>query len=523
MHRLVAAILLAPVLAAAAPPSLLRVGNGAEPETLDPHRMQTSMAVNIAHDLYEGLTSVSPRGEVIGGAASHWDVADEGRRYTFHLRPSLRWSNGDAVTAEDFVAGLRRGVDPATTGAYAAVLAPIRNASEILAGEMPAEKLGVEAIDARTLRVQLTGPTPYLPGLLSLPVSFPIHQPSLARHGSQFARPGRLVGNGPYVLDEWILQSHIRLQRNPNYWNDAATRIDTVYFYPTEDRNSELKRYRAGELDYTFNVPKVQAPWLRAQFGKELRVATFLDTYYVGFNCTRPPFRDQPGLRRALAMVLDRDLIVQKVLHGLGRPALGWVPDAVADHQPQQPAWGSWPMSQRLAEARRLYEAAGYSSDQPLELELRYGTDPNDKRLVTVIAAMWQQTLGMRVRLVNQELKVFASELKLRNLTQAFLWDWQGDYDDASTYTDVLQSSRRQNYEGWSNPAYDALLAKAGKEPDKNRRAQLLQQAEALMLEETPLTPVYVNVSTHLVKPHVAGWEDNVLDYHYSKDLWIRP
>jgi oligopeptide transport system substrate-binding protein len=517
------ALLGAPGLAIASDPVVLRAGNGAEPETLDPQKMQTPMAINVAHDLYEGLTGISPKGEVVPAAASHWEVSRDGRLYTFHLRPRLKWSNGESLTAEDFAAGLRRAVDPATGGAYAAVLSPIRNADQILAGEMPAEELAVEASDARTLKILLKGPTPYLPGLLTLPIAYPVHRPTLRKFGPQFLRPGRLVGNGAYVLDEWVVQSHVRVGRNRNYWNDANTRIDAVYFYPTEDTNSELKRYRAGELDYTFRIPRVQAPWLREHFGRELRIATFLDTYYIGFNCTQLPFRDQPQLRRALAMVIDRDVLVNKVLHGLGRAAHGWIPDAVSGHEPQAPAWAAWPMAQRIAEAQRLYAQAGYGADRALEVELRFGTESNDKRMATVVAAMWKQALGVRARLVRQEPKVLISQLKLRNVTQAFFWDWQGDYDDPSTYTDLLHSTRRQNYAGWNSPEYDALLGKAALQANPERRRKILQDAELLMLDATPLTPLYFNVSAHLVKPWVAGWEDNVLDYHYSKDLRILP
>jgi ABC-type oligopeptide transport system substrate-binding subunit len=513
-----ALLLCAPLVTGAA---VLRIGNGAEPETLDPQKMQTPHAINIAHDLYEGLTSVSPEGEVVGGAASDWDVTDAGTIYTFHLRPRLRWSNGDALSADDFVAGLRRGVDPATGGVYAAVLAPIANADQILAADAAADTLGVDAPDARTLRIRLKGPTPYLPGLLTLPVAFPIHQPTLKQYGAQFAREGRLVSNGPYQLDTWVVQARIRLQRSANYWNDAATQIETVEYFPTEDRSAELKRYRAGELDVTYNIPRTQVQWLRDNFGGELHLATYLDTYYVGFNCTQPPFAEQPGLRRALAMVIDRDIIASKVLRGLGRAARGWVPEAVHDHSPQAPTWAAWPMAQRLAEARKLYAQAGYGDDHPLQIELRHTLDPNDKRIATVIAAMWKQTLGVQAQLAAQEPKVFASALKMRSVTQAFLWDWIGDYDDPSTYTDVLRSDRGQNYEGWRSLDYDQLLGDAAVQADRKRRQALLGEAEALLLDQTPLTPIYFNVSSRLIKPQVRGWSDNVLDYHYSKDLRI--
>lgn len=498
---------------------VLRIGNGQEPETLDPHRGESVSTANLLRDLYEGLTAVAPDGRVVPGAARGWEIAQGGRVYTFHLRPQARWSNGDPLTADDFVAGLRRSVDPATGSSFAGILAPIVNATAISAGRLPPQALAVSAPDAETLRIHLNAPAPQLLGLLAHPSTFPIHQPSLREWGAAFARPGRLISNGAYRLQDWVVQSRVTLQRNPHYWNDAATQIERVLYLPTEDLSSELKRYRADELDITFQIPLVQAPWIRQHLGDELRLATYLGVYYYGFNLTRAPFKDNRALRQALAMAIDRELIVEKVMNGVAQPAAGWVPPGTAGHVPQAVAWMGWSRERQLAEARHLYAAAGYSAQQPLEIELRYNTHEDHKRIAVVVAAMWKQHLGVRTRLFNEESKVFLNNRRMRKLTQVFRATWIGDYDDVSSFTDILHSAHGQNDTGWADAEYDALLAQAAASADPRQRSTLLAAAEARVLSEWPVIPIYWYVSKHLVKPRVRGWQDNLLDYHYSKDL----
>lgn len=245
----------APPTAGSAPNAFHR-GNGTEPDTLDPHRSEeTAAAAAILRDLYEGLVTEAADSSLVPGAAERWEVSDGGLTYTFHLRDDGRWSNGDAVVAADFVAGLRRTVDPATASSYAQILYPIENAEAVVTGEAPPEALGVEALDKRTLEIRLETPTPYLLGLLTHSSTYPVHRPSLAEHGDRFARPGRLVSNGPYRLTEWVVQSHVNAERNRHYWDAADVAIDEVYYYPIENRESELSRYRAGELDYTIRIP----------------------------------------------------------------------------------------------------------------------------------------------------------------------------------------------------------------------------------------------------------------------------
>lgn len=519
MMRTAALLIISLWVAVADADTTLRIGNGGEPETLDPQRAAGVSTGNILRDLDEGLTAIGPGGDALPAAAERWEVDADGLRWIFHLRDGARWSNGDAVTADDFVAGLRRTVDPATGSGYARMLDVIANAGAVASGRLAAVQLGVEALDARTLQIRLALPAPYLPGLLSHPSTFPVHRPSLREYGRDFARPGRLVSNGAYRLVEWSVQSRVVLERNRYYWNNAETAIDTVVYYPTEDLNSELKRYRADELEISSAIPTAQAPWIRAHLGPELHVANYLGSYYYGYNLTQPPFRAAPALRRALSMAVDREIITAKLLHGIVQPAYGWIPPGVADYTPQQPDWATWPRERRLAEARRLYAESGYSPARPLQVEIRYNTQDDNKRIAVVIAAMWKQALGAEVRLVNEEWKVFLQNRRLKRVTQVFRSSWIGDYDDASAFAEILRSTHGRNDSGYVSARYDGLLDEAAREADAGRRRASLEAAERLMLDEAPILPIYYYASKHLVKPRVLGWQDNILDYHYSKDL----
>lgn len=503
----------------AAEPSTLRIGNGTEPETLDPHRASGVSTLNIVRDLYEGLTAIAPDGAVVPAAAQRWRTSDDGLIWTFELRADARWSNGDPVTAADFAAGLRRTVDPATGSGFAGMLAVIANATQVSRGALVPLMLAVDALDERQLRIRLIRPAPHLPSLLSHPACFPVHRASLALGIEATATPSRVISNGAYRLAEWAPQSRVVLERNPRYWNNTQTAIDRVIYLPTEDQNSELKRYRADELDITSTVPTAQAPWLRAHLAAELHLATYLGSYFYGFNLTQPPFRDQPKLREALAMVVDRELIVDKLLHGLAEPAYGFVPPGLRGYTAQQPAWAGLSKAERLAEARRLYAASGYSAEHPLSVEIRYNTQDDNKRIAVVIAAMWKQALGVEVRLVNEEWKVFLQNRRQRRVTQVFRSSWIGDYDDPGAFADILRSTHGRNDSGYASRSYDALLAAAEAESDPQRRNAAYAQAERAMLEDLPILPIYFYRSKHLVKPRVQGWQDNLLDYHYAKDL----
>jgi oligopeptide transport system substrate-binding protein len=269
---------------------VLHWGNGAEPQGLDPHKSEGVPSSNIQRDLFDGLINEAPNGDLVPGGAESWELNADGTVYTFRLRPNARWSNGDPVTAEDYAFGLRRSADPATGSRYTFILEPIRNAAKISAGELPPEALGVRAVDDHTLEIALEAPTPYFLGLLTHSSTYPMHRPSVERYGDQVARPGNFVTNGAYMLDEWVAQSHIRLVRNPYYWDNDSTVIDEVWFHAQENRVAEIARYRAGELDITYtDLPVTQLDWIMENLPDELRTGPYLGSYYYGFNMTRPP------------------------------------------------------------------------------------------------------------------------------------------------------------------------------------------------------------------------------------------
>jgi oligopeptide transport system substrate-binding protein len=520
--RLARAWIGASLLALAVPPShavadpgVLRIGNGSEPESLDPQMATGVSAGNILRDLHEGLTARAPRGEVVPAAAESWDWRDDRLQLCLRLREGLRWSNGDPLVAGDFAAGLRRLLDPATAAGYATLFAAVANGDEVIAGKLPASALGIEVLSPQHLCIRLDRPLPSLPALLAHPAASPIHPRDVATPPATDAR----LGNGAYRLFEWRLASRIVLLRNPNYWNDAHTAIDRVVYLPIEDLDSELKRYRADELDVTTAVPAAQARWIDEHLSGQLHVAPYLGSYFYGLNLTRPPFAGNAPLRQALSMAIDRDVIAGKVLHGFGLAAHGLVPPGAGDHSPQAPAWSDWPRAQREAEARRLYAAAGYSAKRPLEVEIRYNTSDDHKRIAVVIAAMWKQVLGADVRLANEEWKVFLRNRRERAVTEVFRNTWIGDSDDALGFLELFGSQHPRNDSGYADAEFDALLRTAEQATEPGARRAALEAAERKLLADAPLLPIHFYTSRHLVKPRVRGWQDNALDWHYTKDL----
>lgn len=491
----------------------LRRGNGADPETLDPQRARSVSAGNVLRDLYEGLVTEGPDGALIPGAAVRWTLSPDGRSWTFILREDLRWSDGSPLVAADFAAGLRRALDPRQPSPNAQLLSPLLNAAAVLSGAQPPESLGVETPDSRTVVLRLERPAPYLPEILAQPVAFPRHPA---------AAPGT-VGNGAYMLVHWRPQAELRLARNPRYREAAAVAIDEVVFVPSEDPAAELKRYRANELDWTDTVPMGQLRWVKRHLGGELLTAPYFGTYFYGFNLTRPPFRDQPGLRRALALTLDREAITSALLGAGERAALSWVPPGVGNYTPQVPDWAAWPAERRLEEARRLYAEAGHSPQNPLRFELRYNSGDNHRRLALAAAWMWREALGAEVTLVNEEYKVFLQNRRQRQVTQLFRGDWIGDFRDAASFAERMLSGTGLDDTGWSSPRYDARVREAAATADPSRRRALLEEAERILLEELPILPVYTYASKHLVKPWVSGAQANIMDHHYSRFLRVDP
>jgi oligopeptide transport system substrate-binding protein len=507
--------------ASARPNTVLLRGVGPDPDTLDPQRARSAESQQILRDLCEGLTALDKNAGVAPGVASEWSTTPDGKTYTFKLRPDARWSNGDKVVAADFVAALRRLVDPATGSGYAQIIDVVDNATDIVAGRKPADTLGVSAPDDATVVIHLATPAPYFPGLLSHSSTCPVHRASLAAHGDSFARAGTMVSNGAFSLKEWVQNSHILVVRNHHYWNDSSTRLDAVRYLLIADENAELTRYRAGELHITAVVPRGQFDWIKANLAAQLHVSPQLNTYFYGFNLRRAPFKDNPGLRRALSLVIDREKLAELVLRVGELPAYSWVPPGVSNYTSQSFDYKSMPWPERLAEARKLYSQAGYSTSNPLRFELRYNTAEVHTKVALAIASAWKEALGAEVRLTAVEFKSLLQDID-RGDVDMFRSSWVGDYNDAYTFLQYLKGNFGINLPHYKNPDYDLLLTRAAAQTDTGQRRALLEEAERLMLHDHPLIPIYFYVNKHLVKPEVDGWYDNVMNVVYSKDLGLR-
>ena len=501
------------------PTNTLQRGLSSDPETLDPHKARSTQAADVLRDLGEALMGYTATGALVPAAAESWEISEDGLVYTFHLRNELRWSNGEPVIAGDFVAAMRRLVNPATAAFYAHMLASIENAEGIISGDIPVSMLGVEAPDDKTLVLRLTQRTPYLLSLLTHPSTFPVHTPSLEMHGESFARPGKLVTNGAYQLEAWIPGSLIALRRNEFYWNNAGTDIDAVNYHVIVNNAAELNRYRAGDLHITNTVPADSFRQVREEYGDQLRVAPYLAIYYYGFNLTKPPFKDNPPLREALSMAIDREQLTATVTGRGEQPAYSWVPPGVDNYSPAEVGFVALDREERERLARARYKAAGYGPDNPLKIEVRYNTSDLHRKVAVAVQSMWRDVLGVEATLVNEEFQVLLANMRDAEITQVFRASWTGDYNDAHTFLSVLQSDSATNMPRYVSDEFDDLMKRAAAQVDPERRRLYLEEAERAMLSDHPVIPLYIFVSKHLVSPEVEGWGDNVLEYHYSQHL----
>ncbi|MEX1993459.1 MAG: peptide ABC transporter substrate-binding protein [Steroidobacteraceae bacterium] len=458
----------------------------------------------------------NPEGEVIPAVAAAWTVDADGTRYTFSLRSDARWSNGDPVIAADFVAALQRAMDPATASGAADLLRAIRHAPEILSGKLPATRLGARALDDHTLEIVLSRPVPYFPDILTNTVAFPVHRSMLSAAGS-FSTPGVTISNGPYQLGALTPGASMRLNRNPNYWDSSSVAFDEIQYEFVPDENAEFTRFRAGELDVTNTVPEQRFEELAKKPGSGLQHRATLATFYFTFNTDRGPLRGKPTLREALSLAIDREAITSLVTKAGQVPAYSLVPAGVWNYSPASYDWQQMLQVDRLARARRLYGAAGYTAQRPLRLRLLYNENELVQKVCLAIASMWKEALGAEIELIQMEFKAY-----LAARADPAQWDvvrvgWTADYNDASTFLDTMTRDSPQNFGRWFDPRYANLLEAAAAESDVGQRRGTLQQAEALMLADYPLLPVYFYVTRRLVQQHIAAPAINPMNRTYSR------
>ncbi len=484
-----------------------------EPSTLDPGAAADAFSSTVLIDLYEGLTSEAPSGEVVPGVAESWTLDAGGTEYTFHLRATAEWSNGKKVRAQDFVTAWRREIDPKFGSAAADDLRLISHAGEILAGREPPAALGVSAPSDSILVVRLERPAAYFPQLLAHPSMFPIYSAATATAH----RADQWVSNGPYTLSAWQPGTRMDLTANPDYWDHSHVQITHVSYRFNPDDAAQYAAYRSGELDLTDTVPANALPALRQEHSSELVIAPLLTTAYYGINLANKALANA-ALRQALAMAIDRNRLVESL--GFGQVgAYGFVPPGTADYTPQEWSWKSLSDEQRISEARRLYAQAGFSLDKPLHLRVLFNTNEVIQRTAVLIANMWREVLGIEVELTAEEFRVF-----LQSRHDPTRWDvarlaWNADFNDASNFLDVLRAHSPNNDMSYANPVFDAELDKAAATTDIPQRRATLQAAEQIMLSDYPVIPLYYLVSRRLVKPYLHGVLPNPLNHVPSKGL----
>ncbi|MGY3804088.1 peptide ABC transporter substrate-binding protein [Pigmentibacter ruber] len=500
---------------------VLNVGIGAEVPSLDPQKAQDTVSARVLYDLFEGLLVENEKGEINPGVANKWEISKDGLTYTFHIRPEAKFSDGSPITADDAVFSVRRLVDPKLASAYAELILMIKNAPEITTGKKKPEELGVKALDKSTVQFSLNKPCPYFLKIVAFQNLSIVQKANVEKFGDQFSQPGNLVSSGAYKLKYWKIGDKITTERNKMYWNNAKTVIESANYFPISDVNTELQMYQTGQLDITYDIPSDKFKDLKKSLGKQLKANPFLSTYYVSLNTNVEPFKNNVKLRQALSMAVDRKVLTEKVTGRGELPSYDIVPFGMASYKQQSYSWEKFPASQRIAEAQRLYKEAGYSKEKPLVLTYTYNTNALHKKVAIALAAMWEQNLGLKMNLVNQEWKVFLTERNEGRFITA-RDGWSADYNDPSTYLDLFISHNPQNNPKYKNPKYDELIQKASLETNPTKRSEILQQASSVMLNDYPIISLYTYVTTHLVKNHVGGYSgENPLDHMYTKNFYI--
>jgi len=497
-------------------------GNGSEPQGIDPHIVTGVPEHHILISLCEGLTIPNPfDNENLPGAAESWTVSDDGKVYIFKLRKNGRWSNGDPVTADDFVWSWQRILTASLGSQYPDMLYYLEGAQEYHTGQNnDFSSVGVKALDSHTLEVKLKAPTPFFTGLLSHYSTWPVHKETVLKHGSiddrngEWTRPGNFVCNGAFNLKSWELNNKIVVEKNPMYWDASTVRLNEIHYYPVSNVMTEDRMFRAGQLHVTSTLPSQKCPVYIEEGNPDLRIDPYMGTYFYRLNTTNPYLNDV-RVRKALAYSIDRKLLVEKVTKCGQIPAYSFTPPGSNGYEPTT----SIPFDPALA--KELLAEAGYDSENQFpKLEILFNTNEDHRKVALAIQQMWQQNLGIEVELVNQDWKVYLSREMVGDF-QVSRAGWIGDYEDPNTFLDLMRPNRGNNKTGWENEAYDTLVAKANSTNDQTLRYQLLDEAEKILIENMPVIPLYTYVRSYQLSPDVKGYNPHILDHHHPKFIYL--
>ncbi|MEG3127338.1 peptide ABC transporter substrate-binding protein [Pantoea cypripedii] len=492
-----------------------------EPASLDPMKAVGLPEIQVMRDLFEGLTNQDAQGHIVPGVAQSWSSNDN-KTWIFNLRKDARWSNGDPVSAQDFVYSWQRLVDPknSSPSAWFATLSGIENAEAITKGQMSPDKLGVSVLDGNRLKVTLSRPVPWFPSMVANAALFPVPEKVIAQQGEGWTAPGKLVGNGAYQLQDRVVNEKIVLIRNSHYWDDAHSVLTKVTFIPINEESSATKRYRAGDIDITESFPKNMYALLKKELPGQVYTPDQLGTYYYAFNTEKGPTADI-RVRKALTWTIDRRIIAEKVLGTGEKPAWRFTPDVTAGFTPQKSYMQQHSQQELNAQAKSLLTAAGYGPAKPLHLTLLYNTSESHQKIAIAVASMWKKNLGVDVTLQNQEWKTYIDSRNSGNF-DVIRASWVGDYNEPSTFLSLLTSSHSGNIARFHNADYDAVLAKASNETSAQARNQDYNRAEQILAEQAPIAPIYQYTNGRLIKPWVKGYPiTNPEDVAYSREMWI--
>lgn len=498
---------------AAAKAGILLIGNGSEPKTLDPHLATGVPESDILRALFEGLVSQSPKNDLEAepGVAQSWTHNADFTRWTFTIRDNARWSNGEPVTAGDFVYSWQRILSPALGSEYAEMLYVLANAEAFHQGQITDfSRVGVKAPDARTLEVTLKGSTPHFPAMLKHSSFYPVYPAAVEAHGGMTDRQSRwstlenFVGNGPFKLSAWVTNQIIEAERSETYWDAATVRLNAIHFFPIDNVPSEETSYMGGRLHVTSTLSPDKIAWFRKNRPGELKIEPYLGTYFYRLNVTRPPL-DDPRVREALNLAIDRDMLVTRVTQGGQAPATGYVPGGMAGYD------GPQVLRFDPERARKLLAEAGFPGGKGFPAkEILINTSESHRKIAEAIQAMWRENLGIKVGIYNQEWKVYLdSQTKLDfDMSRS---GWIADYAHPLTFLDMFTSGNGNNDTGWANPDYDRLIRAAQSAGSEADRKALMEQAEALLLRDLPIMPIYWYTKVHLRDPRVKGWGTSLL------------
>ncbi|MCG9545951.1 peptide ABC transporter substrate-binding protein [Vibrio sp. Isolate33] len=496
--------------------------NDAEAATLDPAKAEGLPEMHILRDLFEGLVIQDRDGNITPGVAQSWETEDN-QTFVFHLRKDAKWSNGDPVTADDFVYAIRRAVDPKTASpnVWYLKLTQINNIADVAEGKKPVEELGISAVDKHTVKFELDSKVPYFVAMTGHTSMMPVHKSALESSDKPWSDPKQLVGNGAFVLDEWVVNERIELKKNPKYWDSSDTHLTEVTYIPFENQNASINRYAVGEVDITSDVPTHMAQQLKTKYQDAFTAVPLLCTYYYAFNTTRPPF-DDARVRKAVSYSMMRDVITNGVTQVGNLPAYTFAHEYTAGFDATQPEYSTWTQKERDRKAKELLKEAGYDASNPLDFKLLYNTSESNKSIAVAIASMLKGNLGAQVELENQEWKSYLVSRRQGDF-DVMRASWCGDYNEASTFLSLLRSGSSGNFARYSNDKYDAAMDSALAATSEQDRQGFYDQAEQLLADDMPIAPIYYYMQARLVRPSVGGFaKNNVEGRIYSKDLYIK-